>query len=121
MASDPLAERKHMGADAFIGFYGIEETIPAEADMTALEDRTDDRIVRARKNKLDVWWGRVTDGRDYHLLIGKNIADLGAEGAEGSTITNGDFADLQEDVKRRLTVAGFTEEPKLIFKFESQY
>ena len=110
-----------MGSDAFIGFYGIEETIPADTDVTPLENRTDDRIVRARKNKLDVWWGRVTDGRDYHLLIGKKIADLGAEGAEGVTITNTDFAGVQEDVKRKLAGAGFVEEPKLILKYEAQY
>ena len=50
--------------------------------FTAIEQRTDDRIVRARRSKLDHVCGRITDGRDYHLLIGKKIADLGIEGGE---------------------------------------
>jgi hypothetical protein len=110
-----------MGADAFIAFYGIEETIPVDADVTALEERKDERIVRARKAKLDFWWGRVSDGHDYHLLLGKKIANLGVEGAEGASIMDTDFATLQDDVRKKLKVAGFASEPKLILKFEAQY
>jgi hypothetical protein len=81
-----------MGADAFIGFYGIEEVVPADSDITALEARSADRIVRARWAKLDTWFGRVTDGRDYFLLIGKKFADIGMEGAEERVIDDAEFA-----------------------------
>ena len=109
-----------MGADAFIGFYGIEEAIPIDADMSALEERTDDRIVRARRCKLDTWFGRITDGRDYFLLIGKKLADLGAEGNEERVIDDGELAFIQSEVKRKLKEAGFAGEPRLILKLEAQ-
>ena len=110
-----------MSADAFITFYGIEEMIPADADLTAIEEQKDDRIVRARKAKLDFWWGRITEGSDYHLLFGKKIAHIGVEGAEGAAITDGDFAIFRDDVKKKLKEAGFVGEPKLILKLEAQY
>jgi hypothetical protein len=110
-----------MGADAFISFYGIEESVPADSDMTALEDRTDERIVRARNNRLDTWVGRITDGRDYFLLIGKKLADIGVEGLEERVIDDGEFATIQEEVKGKLKEAGFTSEPRLIFRVEAQY
>ena len=110
-----------MGADAFIVYYGIEETISVDADVTAFEERTDVRIVRARKAKLDFWWGRVTDGSDYHLLFGKQIANLGVGGAEGASITDADYAALCDDVQKKMREAGFATEPKLILKLEAQY
>jgi hypothetical protein len=61
-----------MGADAFIGFYGIEEVVPADSDITALEARSADRIVRARWAKLDTWFGRVTDGAITFYLSERN-------------------------------------------------
>jgi hypothetical protein len=108
-----------MGADAFITFYGIEETIPVDADVTALEERKDERIVRARKAKLDSWWGRLSDGHDYHLLIGKKIANIGVEGSEGASISDADFTTLRDDVKKKLKDAGYASEPKLILKLEA--
>ena len=110
-----------MGADAFIGFYGIEEVIPADSDFTAIENRTNDRIVRARRSKLDHVCGRITDGRDYHLLIGKKIADLGIEGADEAAYSDSTFVALQADVRKKLKEAGFIAEPRLIFKLDAQY
>jgi hypothetical protein len=110
-----------MGADAFISFYGIEESVRADSDMSALENRTDDRIVRARRIKLDTRFGRITDGRDYFLLIGRKIADIGVEGLEERVLDDGEFAIIQEEVKRKLKAAGFTSEPRLILRLEAQY
>jgi hypothetical protein len=110
-----------MGADAFITFYGIEYSVPAGSDVSSLEKRTDERIVRARRAKLDTWWGCVSDGRDFHLLIGKKIADLGLEGQEQVSVTNQAFTSIQEEVKQKLSEAGFSHEPRLLFKLEAQY
>jgi hypothetical protein len=109
-----------MGADAFTGFYGIEMTIPV-MEIETFDERNDQRISRARKNKLHYHIGRITDGMDYHLLIGKKIADLGLQAGEHISYSDTQMAEIQSDVRVRLKQAGFTEEPRLIFKLEAQY
>jgi hypothetical protein len=109
-----------MGADAFISFYGVEAVLSAE-EASALDLKTDDRIVRARRSKLHFHLGRITDGREYHLLIGKKLADLGIEAGEEEAYADADFATIQDEVKRKLKEAGFSGEPKLIFKLQTQY
>ena len=109
-----------MGADAFIGFYGIEKVLSPE-QTGAFDQKTDERAIRARKHKLHFHLGRITDGRDFHLLIGKRIADLGLEGGEEASYTDSDFAALQEEVKSKLRDAGFGGAPRLIFMLNAQY
>jgi hypothetical protein len=109
-----------MGADAFTGFYGIEYAI-SPAEMEKFDDRNDERVTRARRNRLHFHIGRITDGMDYHLLIGKKIADLGVEAGEQIAYSDKQFAEIQLEVRDRLKQAGFSEEPTLIFKLEAQY
>jgi hypothetical protein len=109
-----------MGADAFIGFYGIEVVL-LPGEVTAVETKTDERVVRARKNKLLCHLGRITDGEPYHLLIGKEIAWLGLEHNAAVTCSDDTLAAIQEEVRKKLMNAGFTENPRLIFKIHTQY
>jgi hypothetical protein len=109
-----------MGADAFIGFYGIEESLSPE-EIKTLELRTDDRIKRARAAGLQFHFGRVTDGRDYHLLIGRKIANLGVEGDEEAAYSDAEWQTIQSAVREKLKDAGFPGEPKVILKLEAQY
>ena len=109
-----------MGADAFIGFYGIEEALSAE-QAAEFNQKTDDRVARARRHKLNFHLGRITDGRDYCLLIGKKIADLGVQAGEEASYVDSDFAALQEEVRTKLKDAGFDGVPKLIFKLHAPY
>jgi hypothetical protein len=71
-----------MSADKVIVFYGIRLQVPRDDEVmtAALEARTDPRLVVARAAKLDAWWGRLTDGEDYHLLTGRKIGVFGVEG-----------------------------------------
>ncbi len=109
-----------MGADAFIGFYGIEEVLSPE-QASAFDQKTDERVARARRHKLHFHLGRITDGRDYHLLIGKKIADLGVQAGEEAAYTDADLAAIQEEVRAKLKDAGFGGLAKLIFKLHAQY
>ena len=70
-----------MGADAVIQFYGIRLRVPRDDKdaIAGLEARTDPRLVAARDVRLDSWWGRLTDGADFHLLIGKRLGVFGSE------------------------------------------
>lgn len=109
-----------MGADAFIGFYGIEEVLSPE-QASALDLKTDARVALARRHRLSFHLGRITEGRNYHLLIGKKIADLGVETGEEAAYSDREFTAIQDDVRAKLKDAGFTGEPKLIFKLDAQY
>jgi hypothetical protein len=109
-----------MGADAFVSFYGIEEVLTSD-EAEAFDPRTDGRVARARRNQLHFHLGRITDGRDYHLLIGRKLADLGVQASEEATCTDAEFATIQDEVRRKLKAAGFSGEPKLIFKLHARY
>ncbi len=90
-------------------------------EIEKFDERNDERITRARKNKLHYHIGRITDGMDYHLLIGKKIADLGLQAGEHVAYSDTEFSEIQADIRVRLKQAEFTKEPKLIFKLEAQY
>jgi len=79
-----------MGADAFTGFYGIEEIVSAD-EADSFDPRVDERIARARQNKLQFHLGRITAGRDYHLLIGKQVVDIGIPSDEEISIRTFSF------------------------------
>jgi len=110
-----------MGADVFISFYGIEFPVPDGEALTEIEEQNDVRVVRARQHRLDWWLGRLTDGAPFHLLVGKMIAQLGAEQSNGLDLTDADLSKLCEQTRQLLTDAGFQESPRLILKYESDY
>ncbi|MBL9158587.1 MAG: hypothetical protein JNJ70_14000 [Verrucomicrobiales bacterium] len=64
-----------MGADAFIAFVGIKRVIDlgADSELIELQERTHPLIRAARKNGLQFYDGRLTDGEDIFLFIGRTI------------------------------------------------
>lgn len=109
-----------MGADAFTGFYGLEENIP-EVEMEKFDVKYDERVARAQRHGLNHHIGRITDGMDYYLLIGRRIVDLGVQVGEQIEYSDAQLAEIQSEVRQRLKQAGFTANPRLIFKLEAQY
>jgi hypothetical protein len=72
-------EATTMGADAFHVFFGVRHLIQSEQELAALEDRTDTRLVAARKARLNTCFGRATDGTSHLLLIGYDLGTFGVE------------------------------------------
>jgi len=112
-----------MGADAVIAFYGIRLRVPHddEGAIAGLEARTDPRLVAARKVRLDSWWGRLTDGADYHLLIGKRLGVFGSENDAEKQMTLQELSALAAQTDTLLKDGGFVEIASLVFQLEAHY
>lgn len=112
-----------MGADHFIGFYGIKIALdPDDEDVhEACGLGSDARCVRARAAGLQTLMGRMTDGEDYFLFIGQPLASIGVEGDPHVSHAMPHLIALAADVDARLTKAGFSAQPALHFQLQAQY
>jgi hypothetical protein len=112
-----------MGADSFIAFYGIKiELDPGNEDeLDACGMQTDSRCREAKRVGLESFSGRMTDGEDYFLYIGRRLAWLGLENGQHSAQSLEQFSSMAVDVKAKLKAAGFLQSPELHFQFIGQY
>src|SRR5262249_20758136 len=112
-----------MGADAFVAFFGVKIALDPDDEETldAVGSGTDKRCKAAKAVGLQTQGGRMTDGEDYFLLIGRRLGWLGLEHEQYVRIAGEDLAELQLDVRRKLQAAGFAEEPAMHLQFVGQY
>jgi len=112
-----------MGADSFIAVYGIKIALDPnnEDEVDACDSRTDPRCLAARKVGLESFSGRMTDGEDYFLYIGKRIAWVGVENEQYSAQTIERLLSVAEEVATKLKAAGFSQLPELHFQLIAQY
>jgi hypothetical protein len=112
-----------MGADAFIAFYGIKFDLDPddEGGLDACDTGTDARCLKARSAGLETYSGRMTDGEDYFLYIGRRLASLGIEHDQHVTQSVEQVSSVAADVKTKLKAAGFSQPPELHFQFIGQY
>lgn len=113
---------KTMGADAFVAFYGVRFEIDEEADDFELfEDESHETIRRAHGADLDTYFGRLTDGEPHFLLVGKELSVLGVENDPDCVVSDAEFARVQTETRKKLAVAGFSDEPALHLRLDAQY
>jgi hypothetical protein len=112
-----------MGADSFIAFYGIKFELDPdnEAELDACDTDVDGRCLRAKEAGLETFTGRMTDGEDYFLYVGRRLAWLGLEHEQHLKQSAEQLATLAADVKSRLKAAEFTQVAELHFQFIGQY
>src|SRR5687768_14667599 len=87
-----IARRSRLGADAFIVFYGLRYTL-SDGELDAAEQRTDHRVIAARRVKLQTYLGRLTDGEPHFLLVGTRLGVFGVENESARSIGG---VDLQQ-------------------------
>ena len=87
----------------------------------ALRHALDPRLVAARDVRLDSWWGRLTDGADFHLLIGKRLGVFGSENDAEKQMTLQELSTLAAQTDTLLKDGGFVETASLVFQLEAQY
>ena len=111
-----------MGADAFVAFFGVKIALDPDDEETldACGARTDKRCKAAAAMGLDTDTGRMTNGEDYFLLVGRRLGWLGLEHKPYVRIAE-DLGELQSHVRRKLRAAGFLEEPAMHLQFVAQY
>lgn len=112
-----------MGANAFYVYYGVRRAIPAddEGQVEQLERHRHPVCRLARQHRLQFAFGRLTDGADFFLLIGRELGCFGVEGGHELAISDGQFAALAAETRERLTAAGIEETPAIHFQLEAQY
>lgn len=112
-----------MGADAFVGFFGIKLALDPEDEETldAVDTGIDPRCRNARRAGLQTHSGRMTDGEDYFLYVGQRLAWLGLEHDSHIALGIEQMAELQARVRAGLVEAGFRETPAFHFQLEAQY
>jgi hypothetical protein len=115
-----------MGADSVVVCYGLRYSIGLDEqlrdDALALfEEQTDPRMVAARKAGLRSYFGKVTDGGEYFLLIGTVIGTFGVEGRESIALEDARVTELMKDTQDRLDKAGLEGTPAFHVQLEAQY
>ncbi|QDT49852.1 hypothetical protein Pan258_39070 [Symmachiella dynata] len=112
-----------MGSDAFVVFYGICETVTVDDDqqLEMLELETHSLIQSSKQAGLDSWWGRLTEGSDYHVFVGKQIGVFGIEGDLESSTESAELLQIINDVQATLTSHGIRGIPSLHCQVEAQY
>ena len=110
-----------MGADSFVVYFGIRQTVQSDEELDLLERRADPRQIAARKRGLRTHLGQSTNGEPHFLLIGAEIGVFGVEGKLDSAISEEAMRNSVEHWKRSLKEAGFDDAPAFIFQVEAQY
>jgi hypothetical protein len=112
-----------MGADHFLGFYGIKIALDPnnEEEQEACGLGTDPRCIRALAAGLQTHTGRMTDGEDYFLYIGRRLTSIGLQAESHTTHTVAGVVAMASDIDPRLVQAGFRERPALHFQLQAQY
>lgn len=108
-----------MGADRFVAIYGVKFEVGSadEVDSFAPPWRQ-----AARRARLRVWSGRLTDGSPHYVVVGSLVGDFGVEGRDRQvTVTDSDLSTIASSTRERLKSAGVPGEPALHLLFEAQY
>ena len=87
----------------------------------ALEEGAHPLLEAARPAGLTAWWGRLTDGSDYHILVGKRIGVFGVENDHESSVDSSALQQIIDDVDSRLASNKIAGTPKIHFQLEAQY
>jgi hypothetical protein len=115
-----------LGADAVVVCYGLRYSIGqdaalSDADLEPFERNTDHRVVAARRVGLQSYFGKVTDGGEYFLLVGTILGPYGVENHERDQVPDAKLAELMNRTRRLLAEAGLEGEPALHLQLEAQY
>jgi hypothetical protein len=112
-----------MGADAFLVFYGIKIPVNPEDENLheAIESEAEPRILAAQQAGLDTWVGRMTDGMDEFIYIGRNLGSLGDQDSSYLQIGMEELSLLSLKVAARLREAGLEGDPAFHVQLEAQY
>lgn len=109
-----------MGADAFIAFYGLRYTL-TDAEMDAVEQNFDERVVAAQRAKLQTYTGRLTDGQPYFLFIGTRLGVFGVQNESERSVDTPSLEQVMRETAAKLQTAGLPGTPQLHLQFEAQY
>jgi hypothetical protein len=107
-----------MSAYACVAFYGLRFEVRSE-EVEALENRSDERILAARKAGLKCYWANFGDpGERYFLFVGAKLGILGPEDESEIALALPQLQTIHESTEAALRIAGLTGEPSLYLQWE---
>ncbi|SRR5579864_5433011 len=107
-----------MSSYACIVFYGLRFEIHPDK-IEELENRSDARILSARKAGLKSYWGNFGAPEERYLLfVGAKLAVLGPENASEMIVSSPDLQAIAESTKIKLQKAGLSGDPALYLQWE---
>ena len=102
-----------MSSDTFIAYFGLRFEIDAE-EAEGVEERSDARIVAARKVGLKYYWGNFGGLQERYLLfVGEQIGIMGAENSNEVSLPLNDARLSFDAIKEKLEKAGLSGNPEL--------
>ncbi|MGC4007079.1 MAG: hypothetical protein QM811_29730 [Pirellulales bacterium] len=108
-----------MGADAFIAFYGVRYIL-TDAELDAVEEKTDARVVAAKRTNLQAHFGRLTDGQPWFLLVGTRLGVFGSQNESQRSLNASQLEHVMRDTVAKLEMARLQGEPMLYLQYEAQ-
>jgi hypothetical protein len=109
-----------MGADAFVAFYGLHYTL-SDDEADAVEQQTDARVTAAKRAKLQTYFGRLTDGEPYFLLLGTRLGVFGVENECGRSFDAAALDRIMRETATKLRKAGLPDTPQLHLQLVAKY
>jgi len=113
-----------MGADNVTVCYGLRFGLGdnvSDADLEPFELNADARMVAAAGVELESYFGRVTDGGEYFLLVGVILGSVGVEEESHVEIQDDNLTTRMTRTRELLVEAGLRGRPALHFQLEAQY
>ena len=89
--------------------------------MEAVEENTDERVLAAKRAKLQTYSGRLTDGQPYFLFVGTRLGILGVQNDSERSLDTTFVEHVMRDTAAKLSSAGFQGVPQLHLQLEAQY
>lgn len=110
-----------MSAPSCLVFYGLRFTITPH-ELEAIEERADERVMRARKQRLDHYWGNFSDDAEtWYLFIGKKIANVGPENGLSSQFSYEELARYFLETEKKLSDGGWNAAPRLFVDYQPDH
>jgi hypothetical protein len=107
-----------MSANTCLVYFGLRFEIPADG-LEALETRSDQRIVAARKVGLKSYWGNfAAPEARYLLFIGAQVAVMGLGNQSQVTLSVPEFEAVVTSVRVKLEAAGLAGTPALHIEWQ---
>lgn len=102
-----------MSDHTFVVYFGIKFEIDPD-EIKDIEDRSDPRIVSARKSGLNYYWGNFGGLEENYLLyIGYQIGILGVENYQEIILPLQEIESYFDVTQKKLVKAGFSESPSV--------
>lgn len=107
-----------MSAPVCIVFYGVRFELRQD-EIEPLEERSDHRLVAARKNGLKHYWGNCgLPGEKWLLFVGASLGKFGVEGQPNAEFDKQSLQSLMAETESKLRQAGFDQVPKLYLQWQ---